>query len=488
MTLTFESKMKMLDFLLGNDALLTIIAFLLVLIPAVFIHELGHFIAAKMVGITILEFGIGMPPRMVKLFTLRGTDYTLNWLPMGGFVRPLGEDLVRPIGEEATEEDRSEAELRGIKNPQSVNETKPLPRIFFMAGGALANFLTAFLLFIFIALMGLPEVTGSTVNVLYVPENTVLAQAGLQYGDMIETVNGENFDTFSDFRAALGSGAEVTLSVDRLGENEPLNITFTPDSAFEGSVGLETSPLVAGTAAGSPADAAGLRANDLILSFNGETVVDYEALQVLTRANLDQEVELTIWRNGETFETTLTPRANPPEGQGAMGIQVANAAMDPQLGLVFQEGVQQAMVSQPLEGAVNYSLSRIKQVFDAIVGLPGQIISGAASAEEMRLTSPLGISQIGGVFLQESIERDQPGIILEYVALISIALGFTNLLPIPALDGGRILFVLIEVLRGKPISPEREGMVHLVGMAVLLSMMVVVLFNDITNPLTNLIR
>jgi regulator of sigma E protease len=479
----------MLDFLLGNDALSTIVAFLLVLIPAVFIHELGHFLAAKAVGITILEFGIGMPPRMFKLFTLRGTDYTLNWLPLGGFVRPLGEDLVRPIGEEATQQDKSEAQARGIVNPKSVNETKPLPRMFFMAGGALANFLTAFLLFIIIALIGLPQVTGSTVNLLYVPPTSALGEAGLQYGDMIEEVNGTQFANLDEFFALLRAAedTEVTLTIDRLDQDENVTITFAPNLP-EGAADIDTNPLVAGIAAGSPADRAGLQANDLIVAFNGEPLADYEALQRMTRANLGEQVTLTVWRNGETFETTLTPRANPPEGQGAMGIQVSNAATDSLLGLVFQEGFQQALVAQPVGVAVDYSFERIGQVFSAIVSVPGQIINGSASSEEMRLTSPLGISQVGGVFLQESIERDQPGIILEYVALISLALGFTNLLPIPALDGGRILFVLIEIVRGRPIAPEREGMVHLVGMALLLSLMVVVLLNDITNPLTNLLR
>lgn len=123
-----------------------------------------------------------------------------------------------------------------------------------------------------------------------------------------------------------------------------------------------------------------------------------------------------------------------------------------------------------------------------IASVPGQIFSGTADPESLRVTSPLGISQIGAVFLQESIERSQPSIIVEFIALISIALGLTNLLPIPALDGGRIVFVLVELVRGRPIAPEREGMVHMIGLAVLLSLMVVVLFNDIINPLTNILR
>src|SRR5689334_16128624 len=170
----------MLDFLVNSDVLSAIVAFVLVLIPAVLIHELGHFFAAKLVGITILEFGIGMPPRMVKLFTLNGTDYTLNWLPLGGFVRPLGEDMVRQLGSDAVEEDREEAIQRGVKKTMSVNEAKPLARIFFMAAGALANFATAFVLFVIIALMGIPQIVGGVVSFSYIPPNSAFAQAGIQ--------------------------------------------------------------------------------------------------------------------------------------------------------------------------------------------------------------------------------------------------------------------------------------------------------------------
>jgi regulator of sigma E protease len=127
-------------------------------------------------------------------------------------------------------------------------------------------------------------------------------------------------------------------------------------------------------------------------------------------------------------------------------------------------------------------------VLNTIFSLPAQIINGSANGEDLRFASIVGISQVGGLFLQESIQRSQPTIIIEYIALISLVLGLTNLLPIPALDGGRILFVLIEVLRGRPIAPEREGMVHLVGLALLLSLMVVVMVNDVINPLTDILR
>jgi regulator of sigma E protease len=479
----------MFDFLLGNDALSAIVAFILVLIPAVLVHELGHFLAAKGVGITILEFGIGMPPRLAKLFTWKGTDFTLNLLPLGGFVRPLGEDMVRQMGEDALEQDRSEAYERGISKAVSVNEAKPLPRILFMSAGALANFLMAFVLFIVIALIGLPEVVGGRANAVYVAPGSVLAAAGLQANDVIEDVNGEKFNTHDDLLAQMyaANGEPVTLTVRRMDVEEPITITIT--APLEGEPQPTTHPLIRGIAEDSPAASAGLQAGDLVLTFNGEPVRSYEELQALTREHLDEGVTLTVWRAGEEQEVTLTPRANPPQGQGAMGILVGTAALVAEAGIALENGQPQYVIQpQSLGAAVEYSVSRIGEVFRTIASIPSEIIRGTAQPESLRLVSPLGISQVGSVYLQESVERDQPTIILEFMALISLALGFTNLLPIPALDGGRIMFVLLEIVRGRPIAPEREGMVHLVGLALLLSLMAVVFLNDIANPLTEILR
>jgi regulator of sigma E protease len=481
----------MFDFLLGNDALSAIIAFILVLIPAVLVHELGHFLAAKGVGITILEFGIGFPPRAMKLFRYKGTDYTLNWLPLGGFVRPLGEDIVRQTGSENTTTDRDEAIARGITNPKTVNEVSPIARMIFLSMGAVANFVMAFLLFMLIALIGLPQITGGRASIVHVETNSVLAAAGLQSGDMIEAINGEPLPTAAAFIEALQIAQQpVELTVRRFPSQEILTLAVpAPVNAAPSDTAVVPHPLIRGIAPDSPAEAAGLRQGDMVIAFNGEPIDSYETLQAATQAHLEQPVTLTIWREGGIVEVILVPRANPPQGQGAMGISIGNAALAPALGLAFAEGIpQQTLVPQSLPVAARYAVERIVDVFRTIFSIPGEIIRGTAAPESLRLTGPLGISQAGGVFLQESIQQERPSIMLEFMALISLALGFTNLLPIPALDGGRIVFVLIELVRGRPIAPEREGMVHLVGLALLLSLMVVVVLNDIANPLTDLLR
>lgn len=478
----------MFDTLVGNDALSAIVAFILVLIPAVIIHELGHFLAAKAVGITILEFGIGLPPRAVKLFTAGGTDYTLNWIPLGGFVRPLGEDMIRPMGDDAVNEDRKEAEARGLQNTKSVNEAKPLQRIFFMAAGALANFLMALVLFTLIAMMGIPEIVGSRVNVLHVETGSALAEAGLQPLDAIETVNGERYFGSTEVVAALTerAGETVTLGVRRAGAADLVELQVMLSETVGETVPY---PVIVGVAQNTPASAAGLQPLDLVTAFNGQPLAAYTELQQRTREHLGEEVTLTLLRDGQIIETSLVPRVNPPEGQGAMGIEIGQGAHNAGLGLSFQEGdPQQVVVSQPFGQALGYALNRIGGVIQTIASVPGQILAGTANEEDLRLTGPVGISQVGGFFLQESIRRNQPSLILEFIALISLVLGLTNLLPIPALDGGRILFVLIEIVRGRPIAPEREGLVHLIGMALLLSLMVLVVLNDISNPITDLLQ
>lgn len=491
----------MFDLILGNDLFSGILAFVLVLIPAVLVHEIGHFLAGKAAGITILEFGIGLPPRMLTLFSHGGTDYTLNWLPLGGFVRPLGEDAVRQVGDEATEKDRNVALARGVTRVKSVNEATPLQRIIFLAAGAFANLLFAFALFVIVAMIGVPELVGGRVVAVNVAADSPLAQSGLQSGDIIEQVNGETFTTSTDFvnRLYALDGQPTTLTVYRPTDpsvrlidpsTERLELSFSSPLGERGDV-TTGHPVILGIAPDSPADRAGMQPGDLVQTFNGVTLESFEMLRLMTQDNLDTEVTLTLLRGEETLDVQLTPRSNPPEGEGSMGITSSDvtAVVAGELGLIYQDGPpQEVLVSQPLTTAVQYSFTRIVDVLTTIARVPAELLAGTISPEAARPVSVVGIGQMGGVFLQQSVEENQPTIILNFIAIISIALGLTNLLPLPALDGGRIFFVLLEIVRGRPIAPEREGLVHLVGLALLLSATVLIMLNDILNPVTDLLR
>jgi regulator of sigma E protease len=489
-----------------TDTILAIAAFFVVLIPLILVHELGHFLAAKRVGITILEFAIGFPPRIKKLFTWGETEFTINWIPLGGYVRPLGEDMVRPLDEKATEEERAsllarreqeslnepsdvaEARSRGVLNPKTVNEIKPLPRIFFMAGGALANFVLAFLLFFIVAVTGLPQPIGGTVGVVATGTDAALVASGLQSGDLVTDVNGAKFSDSSTLIDLLYTTTEnATLTVQRGETGEQVDIVIPPLSAAREP--LQRLTLIAGTVPGAPGDAAGIQPGDLVEAFNGELLNNTEDFRARTRENVGREITLTLRRGDEVFDVSLTPRTNPPEGQGAIGIAINAVLRDPGTGLIFIDGaVQEEIVPLPLIDSLRYSVQRIVEVISLTVRLPAQLLSGAVTAEEARPVSVVGMSQIGGFVLQQSIDQGRFSPILDFIAVISVALGFFNLLPIPALDGGRILFVLVEIVRGRPIAPEREGLVHLVGLALLLSLSVLVILNDVINPITNVLR
>ncbi len=505
----------MLDALQTSSPAAAILAFFVVLIPLILIHEFGHFLAAKAAGITVLEFGLGFPPRIRKLFTWHDTDFTLNWIPLGGFVRPLGEDMIRPLDEKSVEKDRQEyiarqegedatseteggqsytsdveeAKARGIAHPKAVNEARPIGRIFFMAAGALANFLLAIVLFAIVGLLGIPTATGSTVQVLNLSPNSALAKAGLQNGDYITDVNGTKYNASTDFISQFDQAKQpVTLTVQRSGQDQPITLTV-PAAGTTTPAASNEYALVLGVVTNAPADQAGLKPGDLVTAINGEKIAGVDDLKDRISKNLGNAVTVTYQRGDTSQDVSLTPRVNPPAGEGAMGIVISKAWNDPVSGLVYTDGfVQSDVVPMGFGDAVQYSLNRAANVITTTVQIPAQVISGALKPEDARPVSIVGMSQIGGEVIQESIQEKRISPILDFIATISVALGFFNLLPIPALDGGRILFVLIEIVRGRPIAPEREGMVHLIGLALLLSLSVLIILNDVINPITTTIR
>jgi regulator of sigma E protease len=307
----------------------------------------------------------------------------------------------------------------------------------------------------------------------------------LQAGDLIEKVDGAYFDNAEAMsNLLLSSGGPVTLTAQRLDTSGSFDITYAPVSGT-----LTNYVFVSGIAPESPAEAAGLLPDDVITAFNGERFTAFEDLPERTQAHLGEQITLTVLRDGTEREISLVPRVNPPDGEGSIGIGIVPAYENLTNGVIFVEGgLQQALVPLTLSESVQYSLERVTLFLDTLVRLPGEIIGGHLSSDETRLMSPIAISQFGAIFLQQSIEQNQPVVILNYIAIISIALGITNLLPLPALDGGRIVFVVLEIIRGRPIAPEREGIVHLIGMALLLSLMALAFLNDIFNPIsTNLL-
>ncbi len=345
----------------------TLISFIVVLGLLVFVHELGHFAVAKWAGIRVEEFGFGFPPRMVTLFRKGETEYTLNWLPLGGFVRMVGEN-----GDE-------------IDDPRSFASKSKLWRAGVLLAGSAMNLFLPVILFALAAML-----------------------IGVQEGP--------------------------------------------PTGRVE----------VLGVEPNSPAAEAGLAIGDEILFVGSQRVMDVAQLQQLVQRFEGREVTVDVERNGEMLEFTLEPRRFGEDEQLKIGVLIAN---------------QQEMVRYNPIRALAFGVTQTVRLTTGILqgfgALLGDLLAG--TSEEVPVAGPIGIMQVTG----EVAQTGQLEYMISFMSLLSVNLAIFNLLPIPGLDGGRLLFVFIEVLRGKRISAEREGLVHLLGIMLLLALMAFVSVIDI---------
>ncbi|PID85951.1 MAG: hypothetical protein CSB13_05455 [Chloroflexi bacterium] len=344
--------------------------FFLVLTPVILIHELGHFTAARLSNINVEEFGFGFPPRAAVLGkTKGGTLISLNWLPLGGFVRPAGEDDPTVEGGLAAASKRA--------------------RFFTLSAGAGANFIAALVAWCFAFSIGAPAVAISHV----VP--------------------------------------------------------------------------------GSPAEAAGILADDIILEVDGVMAENNSVISEPMYAKGGQEVEMLVKRGDETISVIVIPRS---EGE-------YNAEIEGPIGVGLTMATTGERMQRNLFDAVVTSGETFIEQITLFFKVPAMLIRGELSPREARPVSVVGISQIAGEVTEVSVTSSNIFPILHFFAFINVALGLTNLLPIPALDGGRIVFVLVEAVRGRRIEPEREGMVHVIGMLLLLGLMLFMIVQDIINPI-----
>jgi regulator of sigma E protease len=337
----------------------------------VFVHELGHFLTAKRAGIKVEEFALGFPPRVWS--TRRGeTDYSINAVPLGGYVKMLGE-------EDPT-------------FPRSFARASRGWRLVVLAAGAVMNFILAIFLFASAYLAGWPTVTQSEVVIMQ-------------------------------------------------------------------------------TVSGLPAEAAGLKAGDAVISLAGQPIKGSQDLRAIAEANKGGQIPVVVRRDGHQQTLQITPRAEWPAGEGPLGVSIRDQA------------TKVEPVSYPLPTAL---VNGARQTLNMIVltfSLPVAAIQGLLPWDMVRPVGPVGIYTIATQAAEATVEQGWWFPILSVVAALSAGLGVANLLPIPGLDGGRILFVLIEAVRGRRISPQKEGLIHLIGMAVLLSLVLAITFVDLSTPI-----
>ena len=437
---------------------LTIVSFFLLLGLLIFFHELGHYLVARRNGIVVEEFGVfGFPPRLIKLFTYDGTVFSLNAIPFGAFVRMKDED-------------------KGDTSPGSFNAASGRGRVLTLLAGPAMNLLLAVFFSIASVFSGFPSAAAHP-RLIDVPPGTELMGAALEPNDTlirlngqpvyIDVVTGELLKPKRRTPAIVAeAGTVVILRGDIL---HTLQVPFATRTELERlleNVSPEASLLTKITqiAPGSPAEEAGLLPGDVFYAVNGEVVTAARSLGEMVRAQLGEIVTVTLLRGDELYSRQVLARQEPPPGQGAMGVGISGVLM---------------LVTLPFFRSIWLGIVGIADYIQAVISLPMLLISGQLSPQEAALSGPVGIAQLVGGAVNATAETGLWFPVWQLAAIISAGLAIANLLPIPALDGGRLLFIFIEKLRGRRIAPEKEGVIHIVGFVLLLGLMVVITINDI---------
>ena len=411
----------------------------------ILIHELGHFLLAKKNGIIVTEFSLGMGPRLLS--TVKGgTRYSLKLFPIGGSCAMLGEDTA--------EEDV----------PGTFNRAPVWGRISVVAAGPVFNFILAFILSVIIT----GFVGYDPAQVMTVESGSTAEQAGIREGDIITEYNGYHIDVARDLYVYtyLNQLREepVTVAVDRNGEE--LTFTFMPDVDVRYLLGFNRSDAdsmkVESLIEGMPLEEAGLQPGDVITSVDGVPTPDGAAYAEYLEENplSDQPVEITYDRNGTEYSVEITPREYRTPG----------------LGFSYNTGYTEA---QGLE-VLKYAALDVKYMIRTTLLSLKELVTGGLGMDD--LSGPVGVVDAIGTAYEET--KDEGTVImwmnlLNMAVLLSANLGVMNLLPLPALDGGRLVFLLLEAVRRRPVNREVEGMVHFAGLMLLMVLMVVVMYNDI---------
>lgn len=423
--------------------IIPILAFLIL------IHEFGHFITARRAGMRVEEFGIGLPPRLWG--KKRGdTIWSINAIPMGGFVRVLGED-----GKNSDNE--------------SMQAKTAGQRALFITAGSIMNFITAFVLIaILLGLHGRPDASAYIAEVM---PDTPAAEAGWQSGDQIVRVGGDSVESAVEVVSRTNDFIGEEMPVELMRDGELVQTSIVPREnppADQGRTGIRIANVFAATIKvlevpqDSVAAEAGLQPDDRIVSIGGEPINNVIAYDQAILDRSGQNVPFEIMRNGQTETIDVQIPDVQPSDSDPLGSTLAQEIQYERVGVI-----------SVIPEAGKQFLTTMQRMGEGLI----MLITGEVSLGD--IAGPIGMGQLTSEIITESATPTWVTL-LNITILLSLNLAILNLLPLPALDGGRLIFVIFEVLRrGKRVAPEKEGMVHFIGLVVLLGLMFAIAFVDI---------
>ena len=428
-----------------------VLPFLIVLGVVVFVHEYGHYIVGRWCGIHAETFSIGFGPRLFGWVDSRGTRWQVAAIPLGGFVKFVG-DMDPASGA------KSNAEMSAEEQAVAFHNASVGRRALTVVAGPVANFLLSIVIF-----AGLAMVIGQSTNAPVIGD--VRAHQGgamnLEAGDRVLRVDGEQVETWADMVVAFqkASGVEIPVVIDRDGERQTVRTVYRNE------------PIVDQIQPGMPAAQAGMRHGDVIVSVDGTKVSSFHDLRVVTSTlPLNAEIQVVVERDGaeETFRFTpdVVDRAHPETGEN-----VPQATMG--ISSLSYGGLSPSREPAGVVDALSYGVRATWGIIVNTLTFLGDMIF--TNADTSQLGGPIGIAQVSAAQAEAGIEN-----LISLIALLSTSIGLLNLFPIPILDGGHLVFYAAEAVRGKPLGERWMNAAMGIGLSLVLLLMGFATYNDLS--------
>lgn len=442
--------------------LVSLLALLVAIVFLVGIHEYGHYAVARHYGVRVLRFSIGFGKVLWSYRSARtGTEWAFSAIPLGGYVKMLD---ARERSREISDEDRPH-EFTG----------KPLyQRTLIVLAGPVVNLLAAAVLFTVIFLLGEP---GMRPVLDRVESGSPAAMAGLRYGDEVLEVEGSPVQTWKDFAIRLVGEGAGTATLDLWVRGESGTERAVRLSVGEGFLHSEdplsylglarmspvSSPRILSVTEDSPAAAVQLQPGDLVVALDGREIHQWSEVRDFLRTHPNERVRMTVERDGQPL--TMEPLLAERDGRGVLGITVQ---IDEELAQALQVTVRHSFWDSMVLG-----VARTWEYAVTTLRLVGKMIVGDATTKH--LSGPVGIAEYAGASAATSLVA-----FLAFLALLSVSLGILNLLPIPTLDGGHLVYYLVELVSRRPVPARIEAVGQVIGMAALVFLMTLAIGNDLS--------